>query len=102
MLTLITIYWVTGTITSSMRLYHEFRTGNEGLPPGKRVECPTGFADFPKEILRAPRPWVERAYNIVRWTTMPHGGHFAALEQPDSLSEDVRGFFRDIKPTHRP
>jgi microsomal epoxide hydrolase len=99
MLTLITLYWVTGTITSSMRLYHEFRTGKEGLPPGRRVECPTGFADFPKEILRAPRQWVERAYNIVRWTPMPRGGHFAALEQPDLLADDIRAFFREIPTT---
>ncbi|HEX7927981.1 MAG TPA: epoxide hydrolase [bacterium] len=96
MLTMITIYWATGTITSSMRLYYEFRTGREGLPQGKRVECPTGFADFPKEILRAPERWVRRAYNIVRWTPMPRGGHFAALEQPDALAEDVRAFFREM------
>jgi pimeloyl-ACP methyl ester carboxylesterase len=95
MLTLITVYWVTGTITSSMRLYHEFRTSREGLGPGERVACPTGFADFPQEILRAPRAWVERAYNIVRWTTMPRGGHFAALEQPDLLAGDIQAFFRD-------
>lgn len=93
MLTLITVYWVTGTITSSMRLYHEFRAGKEGLPPGRRVECPTGYADFPKEILRAPRSWVERAYNIVHWTPMPRGGHFAALEQPELLARDIGRFF---------
>jgi microsomal epoxide hydrolase len=96
MLTLITVYWVTGTITSSMRIYHEFRASKEGLPPGRRVECPTGYADFPKEILRAPRSWVERAYNIVRWTPMPRGGHFAALEQPDLLARDIQQFFGSL------
>ncbi len=98
-LTLITLYWVTGTIGSSMRLYHEHRRAKDQLPPGGRVAVPVGFADFPKEILRAPRSWVERAYNVVQWTTHPKGGHFAALEQPEALAEDIRRFYRAAWPS---
>jgi microsomal epoxide hydrolase len=77
-LTLITWYWVTRSITSSMRLYFEFRASTDALAAGERVTVPVGFADFPGEILRVPRAFAERAYNIRRWTTMPRGGHFAA------------------------
>jgi pimeloyl-ACP methyl ester carboxylesterase len=92
-LTLVTVYWVTGTITSSMRLYYEFRAASDALAPGQRVEVPVGFADFPREILRVPRPLAERVYNIVRWTVIPRGGHFAALEQPEALARDLWDFF---------
>ncbi len=96
LLTNLMIYWVSGTITSSMRLYYEYRHQKEKLPPGARVECPTGFCDFPGEIIRAPRSWVERAYRICRWSEMKAGGHFAALEAPEALTEDIRGFFGTI------
>lgn len=70
-------------------------TGGRGvLAPGERIEVPTAMAVFPREILAGPRQWVERAYNVVRWTRMPRGGHFAALEQPALLAADVRAFFR--------
>jgi pimeloyl-ACP methyl ester carboxylesterase len=94
LLTNITLYWVTQTGTSSTRIYYENRvaTGN----PGK-VMVPTACALFPKEITVPPRKWVESRYNLVRWTEMPHGGHFAALEQPDLLVNDVREFFRGIR-----
>jgi pimeloyl-ACP methyl ester carboxylesterase len=93
LLTNIMIYWVTGTITSSVRLYYEFRHADEQLSQGERVECPTGYADFPGEIFRPPRSWLERAYDLRQWTEMKAGGHFAALEAPDALAEDVRRFF---------
>lgn len=92
-LTLITIYWVTGSITSSLRLYFEFRASKDALGPGERIIVPVGFADFPREILRVPRPFAERAYNIRHWTSMPKGGHFAALEQPELLARDLWAFF---------
>jgi microsomal epoxide hydrolase len=94
LLTLITIYWVTGTITSSLRLYFEYRASKDTLPPGRRVEVPVGFADFPGEILRVPRAFAERAYAIARWSEMPRGGHFAALEQPELLARELWEFFR--------
>ena len=98
LLTNIMIYWVTGSITSSMRLYCEtMRAGRFG-PADGRVEVPTGAAIFPKEIIRPPRRWAEAAFDIRRWTEMPSGGHFAALEEPELLVEDLRAFFREIRP----
>jgi pimeloyl-ACP methyl ester carboxylesterase len=55
------------------------------------------MARFPKEILSPPRKWVERGYNVQRWTDMPHGGHFAAAEEPELLAEDIRTFFRGLR-----
>ena len=96
LLTNIMIYWVTGTITSSMRLYYEYRHTKEALPPGARLVCPAGFANFPGEIFNPPRSWVERSYNVQRWTDMDTGGHFAALEAPEALAGDIRAFFASI------
>ncbi len=97
LLTNITIYWVTGTITSSTRLYYEtFKGGRIGLLE-KKVEVPTGVARFPKEIMRFPRKWVENHFNVTHWTDMPRGGHFAAMEQPELYIEDVRKFFRTVR-----
>jgi pimeloyl-ACP methyl ester carboxylesterase len=95
LLTNITLYWVTRTATSSARLYYESR--HAGTTLAGRVEVPTACAQFPKEIIWAPRAWVEARYNLKRWTEFPHGGHFAALEQPDALVGDVRAFFRDLR-----
>jgi microsomal epoxide hydrolase len=93
----VTVYWVTQTITSSMRLYYEtFQGGRFGFTTGK-VEVPTGVARFPKEILRFPRRWVERHYHVTRWTEMPRGGHFAAMEEPELFVEDVRAFFSTVR-----
>ncbi len=88
------VYWVTGTAASSARLYWE--SFNRFVTDG-RVDLPTGVAAFPKEILRTPRRWCEAAYNITHWTTMPRGGHFAALEQPDLFVDDVRAFFATVR-----
>ena len=96
LLTNITLYWVTQTITSSSRLYYESRN----TPSTRRVgyiDVPTGAAVFPKEISFTPRKWAEARYNIVRWTLMPRGGHFAALEEPELLVDDVRAFFRGLR-----
>jgi epoxide hydrolase len=97
LLTNVAIYWFTDTITSSARLYweHAHRNLDDPAEVG-RVEVPTGVARFPKEVLRYPRPWVERAYNVTRWTEMPRGGHFAAMEQPHLFVNDVRAFFRTL------
>jgi pimeloyl-ACP methyl ester carboxylesterase len=99
LLTNVMIYWLTGSIGSAMRLY--FEAANDprmaGLGPGERVEVPTSFARFAVEITRPPREWVERAYDLRRWTEFPRGGHFAALEEPELLVEDVRAFFRPLR-----
>ena len=80
---------------SSARLYYENQRAAGGPP--RRVEVPTACAVFPKEISIAPRKWVEAQNHVTRWTEMPRGGHFAALEQPDLLVEDVRTFFRPLR-----
>jgi len=56
-----------------------------------------GFALFPKDISSPPREWAERFFNVQRWTEMPSGGHFAALEEPKRLAEDIREFFRPLR-----
>jgi pimeloyl-ACP methyl ester carboxylesterase len=96
LLTNITLYWVTETAASSARIYYESRHPLQPALPG-RVETPTACADFPKEIIWSPRRWLEPRFNITRWTELPRGGHFAAMEQPELLVEDIRAFFRDLR-----
>ncbi|HWS48203.1 MAG TPA: alpha/beta hydrolase, partial [Acidimicrobiia bacterium] len=91
LLTNVMVYWVTQTITSSARLYWEHMHSREAQVP---VTVPTGVARYPKEVLRYPRSWVEQRYNVVHWSDMPHGGHFAAMEQPELFVDDLRAFFR--------
>jgi microsomal epoxide hydrolase len=95
LLTNVMLYWVTQTITASARLYWEFQHSGEGAPPF--VTVPTGVARYPKEVIRFPRAWVERRYNLTHWVVMPRGGHFAAMEQPELFVEDVRAFFRSVR-----
>ena len=96
MLTNVMLYWATQTSASSARLYWESRHSDSSarLP---FVDAPTGVARYPKEILRWPRSWVERQYNVVHWAVMERGGHFAAMEQPDLFVEDLRTFFRLVR-----
>lgn len=100
LLTNIMIYWVTQTINSSMRRYFEAKH-NPSRPPlmlGDRIKTPTGVSMFPGEHdLIVPRQWANRCYNIEWWTDMPRGGHFPAIEEPDLLVEDLRGFFRRFR-----
>jgi pimeloyl-ACP methyl ester carboxylesterase len=98
----VTLYWLTETIASSARLYLEARRSPLHLAPGERVLPPCGVARFPLEAPSPPREWVERGYHVVRWTEMPRGGHFAAMEEPDLLAEDVRAFFRPLRSTVQP
>ena len=58
---------------------------------------PCGVARFPKEAPSPPREWVERCFDLRRWTEMPRGGHFAALEEPALLAADIRAFFRPLR-----
>jgi microsomal epoxide hydrolase len=95
-LTNISLYWFTSSITSSARIYYENRNVAMQEPLGF-VTVPTAGAIFPSEIYLTPRIWAEASYNIVRWTTMPQGGHFAAMEEPELLLEDVRAFFRTLR-----
>ena len=100
LLTNIMIYLITKTFNTASWIYYG-RTEEGGRilsPEGKRVEVPTAAALFPSELLSwPPRSYAERIYNIKQWTEMPRGGHFAALEQPDLLIEDIRTFARSIR-----
>ena len=96
LLTNITLYWVTETINSSFRLYYEAQH-TPPTPSPKYVEVPTGAAIFPKDLIPAPREYAERFFNIQRWAEMPRGGHFAALEEPQLLAEEIRAFFRPLR-----
>jgi microsomal epoxide hydrolase len=68
------------------------------VPPGERIQVPMGYAEFPREIVRPPRSVAERLYkNIQRWSVMPRGGHFAAMEQPELLAREITEFFRPLR-----
>ena len=98
MLTNIMLYWVTGAIGSSFWPYYARMHGPWPIPDGATIKVPMGYAEFPKEILRPPRSLAENMYSdIRRWTKMPKGGHFAALEQPELLAHEVREFFRPLR-----
>lgn len=97
LLTTVTIYWVTQSIGSSAKLYYETNRKPWNLKQGERIEVPCGIASFPGENTVPLREWAERSYNIQHWTDMPSGGHFAALEEPVNLVEDIRKFFRPLR-----
>jgi len=87
------IYWTNNAIDSSLRLYRERRLERMAF----RVHVPVAVAVFPKEMSRFPRRWVEPYCNVTRWTRMPRGGHFASLEAPEALAEEIRKFFRPLR-----
>ena len=93
----ITSYWVTGTATSSLRIYWEMRQARREAMPIDRIEVPTAIAMFPGEISYPPRAWTEAAFNVVRWSNPVRGGHFAAMEAPEEFCEDVSQFFRQLQ-----
>jgi pimeloyl-ACP methyl ester carboxylesterase len=95
-LTDVTLYWLTGTIGSSMRMYR----ANAAIPPAqltRRVEVPSGFSLFPADLVRPPREWLERTANVVRLTEPARGGHFAPFEEPELYAEELRAFFRPYR-----
>lgn len=91
----LSVYWVTGTIGSSMRLYYE--TANSGSASYGRVEVPTGMAMSGADMFPTPRSWAERSYRVVHWTELPRGGHFLEWEVPDLIADDLRTFFRSYR-----
>jgi pimeloyl-ACP methyl ester carboxylesterase len=98
MLANISLYWFTGCIGASFHPYHARMHGPWPIPG--TVEVPVGYCQFPREILRPPRSLAARTYtDIRRWTVMPRGGHFAALEQPEALAGEIRAFFRPLRTT---
>jgi pimeloyl-ACP methyl ester carboxylesterase len=91
----ITLYWLTNTGISSARLYWEFKGG---FFTAKGVTIPVGVSTFADELYRVPRSWAEQAYpNLIYFNQHDRGGHFAAWEQPQLLSEDVRATFRSLR-----
>ena len=97
LLTHLTIYWATRTIESSIRLYYESGKSGPVVKYGDKVAVPTSFAFFPVEISYPPKEWIERFFNLRRYTKMPSGGHFAATEEPDLLAQDIRESFRFLR-----
>jgi len=94
----ISLYWFTGAIGSSFFPYYFRMHRPWPIPEGGTIAVPAGYSEFPREILRAPRSLAERTYtDIRRWTVMPRGGHFAAMEQPAALADDIRAFFRPLR-----
>ncbi|MEZ0449828.1 epoxide hydrolase family protein [Cellulomonas sp. ICMP 17802] len=97
-LTDVTIYWLTGTIGSSMRTY----AANAAIPAeqhARRVEVPSGFSLFAGDVVRPPRAWLERTADVVRVTEPASGGHFAPFEEPELYARELRDFFRPYRPT---
>ncbi|HEY0647048.1 epoxide hydrolase family protein [Phenylobacterium sp.] len=98
LLTNIMLYVMTDSFTTGAWYYRGLvEEGGLAFAPGERVETPTAFANFPGEPLYSapPRSFAERAYNIVRWTDMPRGGHFAAMEEPELFVDEVRAWARE-------
>jgi len=93
----VTLYWVTQTIHSSMRMYNENSKRPLMFKENESVKVPVGFARFPKELPTPPRSYIEKGYHIRHWTAMPAGGHFAAVEQPELLSKDMIDFFSKLR-----
>jgi pimeloyl-ACP methyl ester carboxylesterase len=93
LLTNISVYWFSGNVAATLRIYKENSAHPLRFDSGERIVPPLCFARFPKEIVSPPREWVERAFNVARWTQMRCGGHFAALEQPAALARDIHESF---------
>ncbi len=99
LLTTISLYWFTQTFHTSARLYADtFRTRFEPVHDRvPEIEAPTGIAVFPEDVILVPRVVAVRHANLERWTVMPSGGHFAPMEEPELLVDDVRAFFRPLR-----
>src|SRR5436190_13353602 len=91
------LYWVTGTMRSSMHYYWEHRANPPAAVRPVRIDVPTGVAMFPKEVMRVPRSAAARKYDLRRWTEFDKGGHFAAMEQPEALAADIKAFFLGLQ-----
>lgn len=99
MLANIGLYWFTGAIGSSFWPYYARQHAEAWpIPEGRTVAVPMGYCEFPAEIVRPPRILAERTFtDIRRWSTMPRGGHFAAMEQPEALADEIRAFYRPLR-----
>jgi pimeloyl-ACP methyl ester carboxylesterase len=96
LLTNLMIYWVTQTIMPSIRDYFDNRVFSVAPGPNDFVAVPTGVAVFAHRLEPEgdpPREWAERLYNVRQWTVMPRGGHFAPVEEPERLADDIASLF---------
>jgi hypothetical protein len=98
----ITLYWLTNTATSSARLYWEsFRTIFAAIASGQKppeIKLPVAFTVFPGELFQPPRSWAEKVYpNLTYFNEAEKGGHFAAWEEPELFSEELRAAFRSVR-----
>jgi pimeloyl-ACP methyl ester carboxylesterase len=99
LLTTVMIYWLTETYVSAARHYYEpqrtpYPKAHDRLPV---VEAPTGVIQFTGDVLLGPRKWAEKFYNLHRWRVMESGGHFAPMEKPEIMIDDLRAFFRPLR-----
>jgi pimeloyl-ACP methyl ester carboxylesterase len=92
LLTQASLYWFTNSIGTSLRPYYEYGRGVSRRLP--RVDVPTAVALFPADLAQPPRVWAERTHNVVRYSSLPRGGHFAPVEVPDLLADDIVEFAR--------
>jgi pimeloyl-ACP methyl ester carboxylesterase len=95
LVTLASLYWFTNSIGTSLRPYYEYAAG--WTPRVARVDVPTAVAIFPADLTHAPRRWAERTYEVVRYTVMPRGGHFAPHEEPELLAADIAAFIASLR-----
>jgi pimeloyl-ACP methyl ester carboxylesterase len=104
LLTNVSLYWHTQTIAGSFTLYYDVVNANAVTWIGEKVKewvgsssVPAGFAMFAKDGGSTPREWAERFFNVQRWSTLPRGGHYAALEEPKALAKELVEFFGALK-----
>lgn len=100
LITDIMLYVAPSSVVTSTWMYRGKRLeGSQVFPAGTRIRVPTGVAAFPDPVfVPPPRSFAEKTYNVVHWTDMPKGGHFAAMEQPDLMLADLRAFVATISP----
>ena len=104
LLTQVMIYWATESIGPSFLTYYDYANASALTWVKEEMKkwigsskVPAAFAIFPADISRPPREWAERFFNVERWTEMPRGGHFAAMEEPELLADDIRTWFREFR-----
>jgi len=99
LITTVMLYWLTQSFGTSARFYYEavHRPWTPSHDRSPVVEAPVGLAIFPEEVLGQPKAWIEHYYNLQHYSEMPSGGHFAAMEEPEQLTQDIRKFFASLR-----
>ncbi|HLY55038.1 MAG TPA: alpha/beta hydrolase, partial [Stellaceae bacterium] len=99
LLTTMTLYWATESFGTAARAYadarrYKWQKSHDRTPV---IEAPTAALMFDRDIVKLPRRWAETYYNLKRWNVAPVGGHFVPMEEPETLIEDLRAFFRSLR-----